>query len=88
MEGVIGPLTSAAIKVNFASLKLTWLLSCGVQSALDIKRHARYIADLKKKEKKKDKQEFPDLTLNVGKIAILQQLYSQNRCPRIDGISC
>ena len=31
------------MEVNFASLKLTWLLSCGVQSASSIRRHARCI---------------------------------------------
>ena len=40
-EGITGPLTSVTMEVNFASLKLTWLLSCGVQLASSIRLHAR-----------------------------------------------
>ena len=35
--------------MNFDSLKLTRLLSCGVQSVLSLKRHARYIVGKKKR---------------------------------------
>ena len=69
-------LTSATIAANFDSalnLKLTRLLSRGVQSASSFRRHphctvAKKEEEEKKKKKKEKKKDFPDLEINTSQL--------------------